>query len=278
MRTSIGDLKVSLARLVVAGTRRAQSALTDTNRVLEAWVGTALRSVLDVDAREDLSIALYDDAFSPDRDFAGLYPWEQAWLSRRLPPAPARVLIGAAGGGREAVALQGLGYDVVALEPSGRAAQHCERQLEPGSTVLRGSYRDLVAIVLDGVPSRLSLSSNDRFDAVLLGWGSFGHVLREEERLRLLEACDVLCPDGPILLSVFLPPAHGGPPRSVETDVAFVTWGGFLSVPDAEEVSRHASSLGREPIAALDNSSPYFTLLPKRDDQRRIRHPRSSRT
>ena len=89
------------------------------------------------------------------------------------------------------------GYDVVALEPSERAAQHCERRLEPGSTVLRGSYRDLVATVLDGVPSRLELSSADRFDAVLLGWGSFGHVLREEERLRLLEACDVLCPDGP---------------------------------------------------------------------------------
>ena len=206
--------------------------------------------------------------FTPSVISRGSIRGNRAWLARRLPPAPGRLLVGAAGSGREAAALQGLGYDVVALEPSDRAARHCEGRLEPGSTVLRASYRELVAAVLDGTPSRLSLTSNDRFDAVLLGWGSFGHVLRQEQRHRLLEACDVLCPEGPILLSVFLPPVQGRPPRLLETDVAFVTWGGFLAVPDAEELSRHANRLGRELVAALDNSSPYFTLLRRRDDQR----------
>lgn len=264
MPSAKGGLKVSVARTLTAGTRRLQSALAVMNRVVEAWVGTALQAVLDVDAREDLSIALYDDAFDPDNDFAGLYPWEQAWFARRLPPAPARLLIGAAGSGREAVALEDLGYHVVALEPSRRAAEHCARRLKPGSTVVRGSYRELVTAVLDGMPSPVSLTPNDRFDAVLLGWGSFGQVLREEQRLRLLEACVALCPDGPILVSVFLLPAQARSTRSAETDLAFVTWGGFLAVPTAEELSRHANSLGRELIAALDNSSPYFTLLPKK--------------
>jgi SAM-dependent methyltransferase len=263
-RKSIGGLRVSLARTVVAGARRLQSALSAIERAIEARVGATLQAALDIDEREDLSIALYDDAFNPDNDFAGLYPWEKAWLARRLPPAPARLLIGAAGSGREAVALQSLGYSVVALEPSERAAEHCERQLQPGSTVVRGSYRELVEAVVGGGPLHSSLTPSDPFDAVLLGWGSFGHVLREEQRFALLEACDALCPDGPILLSVFLPPAQARLPSAAETDISFAMWGGFLAVPTAEELTRHAKALGRELIARLDNASPHFTLVPKK--------------
>src|SRR5258708_387635 len=40
----------------------------------------------------------------------GLFEWERAVISRFFPSAPARVLVGAAGLGREAIALAEMGY------------------------------------------------------------------------------------------------------------------------------------------------------------------------
>src|SRR4051794_9728091 len=47
-----------------------------------------------------------------------LFAWETAAIGRFFPPAPARLLIGGAGGGREAFALAERGYEVVAFEPA----------------------------------------------------------------------------------------------------------------------------------------------------------------
>ena len=71
--------------------------------------------------KEALSIDLYDASFLPENDHHGLYPWETDWFERRLPSPPASILIGAAGGGREAAALRDLGYQVRAFEPSASA-------------------------------------------------------------------------------------------------------------------------------------------------------------
>ena len=254
------QLKLRLALRLVSGSGLLRSLLDNADRAIESCVGTALRSLLSNADKEALSIALYDESFNPDTDLDGLYPWERRWYVRRLPAPPARILLGAAGSGREAVVLERFGYTVVALEPSKRAAAHCRSMLGPDSTVLRASYGDLTAAVLDDVDSGLALTRHDRFDAVLLGWGSFGHVLRREDRFRLLRACHALCPAGPILLSVFVPPR--APPAVPEGHLDFLSWGGFLAHPSAEEIAAHGKSLGREPIASLDNSSPYFTLVP----------------
>lgn len=256
---STSRLKVELARVIAAGSRRARAVFRGADRLLEKWTAGLLEAAMDVEEKEALSVALYDDAFQPELDFPGLYPWEETWFSRRLPPPPARILVGAAGGGREAVALGELGYTVVAMEPSKRAAAHSRRRLAGDAKVVQASYRELVDAVLDGASSVLELTPGSRFDAVLLGWGSFGHILREEERLRLLETCALLCPEGPILLSVFAAPSSDG------SDRAFFTWGGFLAIPSADELANHASALGRELVASLDTASPYFTLIPKAD-------------
>jgi hypothetical protein len=46
-----------------------------------------------------------------------LFPKEEKIIKEYFPPPPARCLIGAAGGGREALALAGMGYEVLAFEP-----------------------------------------------------------------------------------------------------------------------------------------------------------------
>src|SRR5438874_1613250 len=58
----------------------------------------------------------YDPRSSDFLDF--LFPWEKETIERFFPAPPARVLVGAAGSGREAFALSERGYEVVAFEPS----------------------------------------------------------------------------------------------------------------------------------------------------------------
>lgn len=253
--------KIKLARRIVAGTRALQSVLQSAERTVETWMGVALRAALNDEEKQALGIALYDDTFNPDNDRDGLYPWEESWFSRRLPPPPARVLIGAAGAGREAVVLERRGYTVVALEPSTRAAAHCAAALGRGSSVVHASYQDLIAALSGESDPPFPLTGDDRFDAVLLGWGSFGHLLREEDRGRLLAACSTVCPTGPILLSVFRPNRAMRGRSTTGAVPVFLPWGGFLAEPTPEEISGHCTTLGRELVAALDAESPYFTLL-----------------
>ena len=49
---------------------------------------------------------------------AYLFPWEEEAIQRFFPKPPAHVLVGGAGGGREALALVERGYRVTAFEPS----------------------------------------------------------------------------------------------------------------------------------------------------------------
>jgi hypothetical protein len=220
------------------------------------FTGAALNRVLEDAEKEALSIDLYDAAFRPENDHDGLYDWETQWFERRLPSPPASILIGAAGAGREAVALRGLGYHVRAFEPSASAFRLCRLALAP-ELVDQASYRDLVATVLHAETTRLRLGLETRFDAVLLGWGSFGHVLRRADRFSLLRACDKLAPDGPILLSLFTPKA-----TPAANGIYYVPWGGFLAQPTVEELEQHANALNRKLVASLQSPSSYATLIP----------------
>jgi len=230
-------------------TRRIEDAVT-------VWTGAILNGLLRDAEKEALSIDLYDASFRPDNDHQGLYEWEQQWFERRLPAAPASILIGAAGAGREVCALRELGYRVHAFEPCASAFELC--QIKVGSEfVEQASYRDLVATILRGERTRLRLGSEAKFDAVLLGWGSFGHALQRADRLELLRACDILAPTGPILLSIFEPNA-----RTSTNGTYYTPWGGFLVRPTPEELEQHAKALNRQLVMSLQAPSPYATLIP----------------
>ena len=92
---------------------------------------------------------------------------------------------------------------------------------------------------------------------MLLGWGSFGHVLQRADRLELLRACDRVAPHGPILLSLFEPNAAAG-----TNGMYYTTWGGFLVRPTVEELDQHAKALNRKLIVSLESPSSYATLVP----------------
>ena len=132
----------------------------------------------------------------------GLQPWEEAALAAHFPPAPARVLIGAAGGGREAFALAERGYAVVAFEPSPLVERMAAaRASDTAVDVYRARYDELPLVrTLDG--TQVNLSSTETFAAGIVGWASFSHLASDRDRIETLRAVTALV-DGPVLVSYF---------------------------------------------------------------------------
>jgi SAM-dependent methyltransferase len=132
-----------------------------------------------------------------------LHAWEKTWFQRRLRRPPGRILVGACGTGREAVALVEEGFRVDAFDPAPEFVAESRRRLAGRARVAQFSYEILSAAVLDGAAKLDQEFHRERYDAVLLGCGSLTHVLDPREQGRLLRALDVLCPAGPILASFF---------------------------------------------------------------------------
>jgi len=161
--------------------------------------GAMLASALSTDEKSRLTVRIYDG--DPAQKTAGneLFDIESALFARRLPPPPSRVLVGACGTGREAVALLAQGHGVEAFDPAADGVAESRRRLAGRARVHRLSYEQLNAIVLDGTGG--DGLHRDRFDAVVLGCGSLSHVLEEREQRRLMQALQALCPSGPIIAS-----------------------------------------------------------------------------
>jgi len=163
---------------------------------------------LDARELERLTCYLYDVKGTYKE--TGIFPWEEAWFRKDLPPAPARILVGGAGTGREVRYLHTLGYDVVAFEPAPSLVLRA-KVLDPQAFLafLQGSYEDLVDPVR---PRHADLNHQLQqfapFDAVLLGWGSFSHVVDPGVREGIFRRIRELSPTGPALASFFLLPTE----------------------------------------------------------------------
>jgi hypothetical protein len=178
-----------------------ERALSGSARALRETTHGVLAAALDRDERAALGVELYESRLGTTREV--LAAWEEEWIARDLPRAPARVLIGGAGEGREGIALEGRGYTVGALEPGALAVGRCMAVLSDRAVVRRGTYEELASAVLDGAPSGLDAIAGGEWDAIWLGWTSVMHVLEDRERARLFEACDRICPSGPILATFY---------------------------------------------------------------------------
>jgi hypothetical protein len=168
---------------------------------------------------------------------AALNAWELDVVERYFPTPPARLLIGGAGGGREAFRLSELGYDVVAFEPS-RLVDAMAAARPPGAAVevYRASYEDLPHLSPVGRnASPRSLFNLPAFQAGILGWSSFSYVRTDERRITTLRAFHRAV-RGPILVSFDLytgaEPAHGKRP-----------FRHFLPVPGRHRGADHVFSI-----------------------------------
>jgi hypothetical protein len=259
-----------LGNLTLAAVRADRAFMLGRERGRSFLRGLATEA-LTADELENVMVRFYTRG---PRRFSGsaLKDWESLMLDRWLPKPPARVLVTAAGSGREARALIARGYAVDALEPVPGMAAACAAV--PGiGVVVQATHEDLARAVGGGGGPAAPLSDR-RYDAVLVGWGSFPHVLSRDGQLRLLATCDRLTPSGPILLSFFarvrtpderlrafgagvsvgrrLAASRGGMPK--EFDIGFAWNVGFTHPSTADEIGVLASSLDRVAETVL---TPY---------------------
>ncbi len=121
----------------------------------------------------------------------GLYGWESAAVEEAFPPG-GRVIVTAAGAGREVLALCQNGFDAWGFEP------HADLVAAGEQTLSRLGY-----------PGRLRVSVRDawpadagRADAVVLGWSSYMLIPGRDRRIALLRAARAaLAPGAPLLAS-----------------------------------------------------------------------------
>lgn len=132
---------------------------------------------------------------------ADLFGWERNWFVARLPPPPARMLLGAAGAGRELLWLLDAGYGVAAFEPARSMVALAERRLRGRAHVATFRFEDLIDAVLRSASGPARSIADARYDAVILGWESFSHVVDREMQADLFRALDRICPHGPLLAS-----------------------------------------------------------------------------
>ncbi len=176
------------------------------DEVIFAWLAPASYDQVTRDA-----YARAEDYLPGGSIFArGLFEWEREILDGPHFPKRGRVLLAAAGGGRELLALCQRGFEVLAFEPSPlvEGARQVARGF-PHATVVQASYSDLIAACEARVGPLASFCAPGTFDAVLLGWGSLIHVTEPQLQLEILRAARALAPRGPTLASFALAPPPG---------------------------------------------------------------------
>ena len=201
---------LSLADHLLALSQSARTQVTRFEALVRGWTLATIHP----DDRPALSAAAYARQKRIDRpgnqDASGLSDWERAMFDQYLPKPPANILVGAAGSGREARALAGRGYQIMAFDPCAELIDQARRIDAPALSYLVGSYEDLVQ---DGSSFSAAVSAQAPYDAVLLGWGSLSHVSRAQVRIELFRTLSRLS-SGPILASWLPQSARTRPSRS----------------------------------------------------------------
>ena len=162
-----------------------------------AWLG-----ILDHEATHALDEAYYDETRKyTDEAYnrRGLHDWEREALERFF-GGRRRIVVTGAGGGREVLALLGLGYDAVGYEPNPGLVEFGAGLLERDGHLERLRHVDRDAWPRDSGPC----------DGIVVGWGSYMLIRGRERRVEFLrEARARLEPGAPLLLSFF--PRTGRP-------------------------------------------------------------------
>lgn len=133
------------------------------------------------------------ESASQEHNMRGLFDWELRSVNRFFPPG-ARVLVAAAGGGREVLALRRAGYVAEGFE--------CNPALVEASNAM---FAEL------GEPSGVMLCPPDQifagpylYGGVIIGWTAYSHMPTRERRVEFLRALRELISLGsPVLLSFF---------------------------------------------------------------------------
>jgi hypothetical protein len=270
-------MKPPLFARAVLAVDRAFAAVRDAEKALRDEL---LLSLTTNEERSALTVAIYDDraVYLPGgKRHGGLFDWEVKLIANRRFPKTGKILLGAAGGGRELHALTRIGYEVHGFEPAPQLLAGAMRSIQaPGrGKVLAGDYRALIDAQHGGPLGELAA---ERYDAAILGWGSYSHVLDRDTRIALLRAVKILCPTGPVIVS-FIPKHFGGgevtpwllavrkvmpliargDPRS---DLIFDPTAGFFVIFSRKALAAEAGEAGYELAVHGESPDGHAMLVP----------------
>jgi SAM-dependent methyltransferase len=127
-----------------------------------------------------------------DHNLSGLYIWEQESVARHA-PSSGRVLIPAAGAGREVIALASMGYEAVGYDPS-------PDLVEVGSRLIADTGSDATLFLSHG--NDLPPDLEQPFDWILFGWTGINHISGRPHRESVFRSLfGVLAPGGVLIVS-----------------------------------------------------------------------------
>lgn len=221
------------------------------------------------DERTALTTLLYsrEGSYMPGRGHVerGFFPAEEyAFRARPLKPG-SRILLGAAGTGRELVTLVERGFDVLAFDPCAPFAA-AARSVAPEAEVIDAAYADIVAAAENNSGPLAFLREQPSIDGIMFGWGSLSHVLPHQDRVRLFRALRKIAPNAPIYASFLFRPETTDFTRGRARNALkriFTT----LGAPNTSEKGDHFSpyigffsALGRAEIDELAQDSDYDVI------------------
>ena len=122
---------------------------------------------------------------------SGLFIWEREAIRRHFPPR-GRVLVAAAGAGREMIALARAGFLVDGFDC-------CAPLVEAGRNELRKQGIDAK---LEYAPPSTVAGCGGHYDAVLVGFSGYMYIAGRDRRIRFLrDLCRFLNPGAPVMVS-----------------------------------------------------------------------------
>ena len=179
-------------RAYLASRRGLQHLFSAADALLAGfWLGLLDRETLhQVDEQYYSQSTLYvDDSYNR----RGLFAWERAAIETHFQDCRRLLLIGA-GGGREALALARLGYQVDGVECHPGLAAYANRLL-----AAEGLAAHIHPTPRDAVPAH-----GGPYDGVIVGWGAYMLIQGRRRRIAFLRALRAQAlPSAPLLLSFF---------------------------------------------------------------------------
>lgn len=153
------------------------------------WLGLLTRGQLHAVSERKYSLdqRYWTDGYNK----AGLWDWESKVVDRDFAGCK-RLLLAAAGGGREVIALRRRGIEVEAFESDPGLVRFANELLER-----EGMVPDIKLAPWDGCPD-----SDGECDGIIVGWGAYMHIRGRERRIKFLrELRRRVVAGSPILLS-----------------------------------------------------------------------------
>jgi len=130
---------------------------------------------------------------SSQHNLRGLFDWESSLLGQYFRPG-SRILVAAAGGGREVLALRRAGYPAEGFE--------CSPPLVQASRAIfqqQGEPEGVILCPADQVPTGPAI-----YNALVVGWTAYSHIPTRRRRVAFLRALrSRALPQSPILVSFF---------------------------------------------------------------------------